>query len=239
MPPVVDADAALVTLFELKPVVDLAELRRALATRSRTTVFRYLSRVGYYSSYSHAGRYYTLRHIPAFDDRGLWFHGEARFSAHGTLRATVVVLVKQAPAGYTHEELQQILGLRVHDTLRSLVTEGRIVREQVETVFVYADIDRERAVAQLAERRSRAAQEAPPAAPQQAPPLDSSLVIDVLVAVINHPDHSLARVARELQSHGVQLTETQVDRILLTYGVKKTARSRFKHSRRSGKLPIH
>src|SRR5438046_7797969 len=48
-------------LFRTRPVALLSDLRKALQTPSRTTVFRVLSSVGYLASYSHAGRYYTLK----------------------------------------------------------------------------------------------------------------------------------------------------------------------------------
>ena len=54
---------ALHKLFRTRPVALLSHLRKALQTPSRTTVFRVLRSVGYLTSYSHAGRYYTLKRI--------------------------------------------------------------------------------------------------------------------------------------------------------------------------------
>jgi len=92
-------------------------IQRVLGTTSRTTVFRVLSEAGYLTSYSYAGRYYTLKEIPQFDTQGLWSYGEALFSKYGTLRATIVRFVQDAAAGQTHGELRERLRLRVHDTL--------------------------------------------------------------------------------------------------------------------------
>jgi len=113
--------AALKKLFRHRPVAQLDDLRQALNTPSRTTIFRVLQAVGYRTSYSHAGRYYTLSRIPQFDSHGLWRYRDIGFSAQGTLRSTVVYLVNSSPAGQTHHELQDLLHLRVHDTLRLLV----------------------------------------------------------------------------------------------------------------------
>jgi len=63
---------ALTRLFQRQSVADLATLSSALKTSSRMSVFRRLSARDYLSSYSHAGRYYTLRDIPPFDQDGLW-----------------------------------------------------------------------------------------------------------------------------------------------------------------------
>ena len=145
----IDYTRALEKLFHRKSVVTLADVQRALNVTSRTTVLKVLRDADYVSSYNHAGRHYTLRSIPTFDARGLWFHGEISFSAHGTLRATVVVLVNQASAGHTHDELEVIVALRVHDTLRSLVEAGQIGRERVDAVYVYVDAESKHAQAQI------------------------------------------------------------------------------------------
>src|SRR5437879_7666036 len=121
---------ALHKLFRTRPVALLSDLRKALQTPSRTTVFRVLSSVGYLASYSHAGRYYTLKRIPQFDPRGLWHYRQIGFSSQRTLRATLVHLVETSPAGQTHEELQDVLLLRVHNTLRLLVRARELRSEE-------------------------------------------------------------------------------------------------------------
>lgn len=218
-------------LFRRKPIATLSQLARALGSSART-VLRALKRVGYLTSYSHAGRYYTLSRLPTFDATGLWFHGEIRFSRHRTLRATVVVLVKQSPAGHTHEELQALLWLRVHDTLRSLVADKALARERVTGVYVYLHPDGEVAAAQLTRRRELAAPSAP-LPPSPAAPLDLARVIDVLVAVIHAPKDDAHAIAARLRARGLALTAEQVDGVFTAYGLeKKTARSRSRRSQR-------
>lgn len=220
-------------LFERRRVARLAELRKALGVRSRTTVFFALKRAGYLTSYSHAGQYYTLRHIPTFDVHGLWFLGEIRFSKHGTLRATVVVLVCEAPAGRTHEELEVILGLRVHDTLRSLVEAHALGREPVQSVYVYLDPDPERAAAQLEARRRTRSGPTPEAAPRAWPALEASRVIEVLVAVIHAPRDDARTIAARLRAGGLGVRDEQVAAVFAQYALeKKTAHSRSPRSRR-------
>ena len=53
--------------------------------------------MGYLSSYSHAGTYYTLSAIPSIDADGLWAHSGVLFSKHGNLRYTIVHLVNKTP----------------------------------------------------------------------------------------------------------------------------------------------
>lgn len=218
-------------LFRHAPTATLAELQRSLDSSPRTAL-RALGRVGYLTSYSHAGRYYTLSHIPSFDNAGVWFHGDVCFSRHRTLRATVVVLVKQSPAGHTHEELQEVLRLRVHDTLRSLVADKAISRERVTGVYVYLHPDSEVASAQLTRRRQLVAPAvALPAT--AAARLDPLHVIDVLVAVIHAPKEDPHAIAARLRATGLAVSDEQVEAVFAQYGLeKKTARSRSARSRR-------
>ena len=221
--------AALDRLFARKPVASLEDLRTALGTESRTTVFRVVSAVGYRTSFSHAGRYYTLERIPKFDAGGLWFYRGIGFSSHGTLRATVVVLVDRSEAGCTHEELQAELKLRLHDTLRNLVEDRLVGRERVEDVYVYVSARPKVARAQI-ERRRRAVAKIPAAVPA----LDPARAIDVLVAVIHHPGDDPKAIVTRLAAAGRLVGLEQVEQLFRRYDLpgKKTARSRSRRSPR-------
>jgi hypothetical protein len=214
-------------LFRRKRAALLDDLRLALGTTSRTTIFRILKTVGYLTSYSHAGRYYTLRRIPKFDNWGLWAWRGVGFSSRGTLRATLVYLVEQSPAGQTHEELEQRLGLRAHDTLRSLVEARAIARERFEDVYLYLSANPKKAAAQITARRDVQFR-----TPVVALPPDPLLVIDVLVEIIHHPREDAAAIAGRLRAAGRAVTAGQVEEVFHVYGVKKTAaRSRSPRSR--------
>jgi hypothetical protein len=209
--------SALNKLYKTKRVALLDDLREALQTQSRTTIFRVLSAVGYLTSYSHAGRYYTLKRIPKFDSCGIWLHRGIGFSAHGTLRAAVTSLVEKSPAGQTHAELQEVLHLRVHDTLRLLVHDQTLSRKPFQDAYVYLSAKSRRASAQWARRQELAA--APPAE------LEPSRVIDVLVALIRHPSDDARAVSRRLQALGHKVTAEEAESIFLRYDLKKTAPS--------------
>jgi len=214
---------ALERLFKRKNVAQLSELRRALGVRSRTTVFFALKTAGYYCSYSHAGRYYTLAHIPCFDAHGLWSYDQVRFSKHGTLRATVVVLVQQAPEGRTHEELQGMLGVRLHDTLRSLVEAELLGRKRVGAVFLYVSADGEKATEQIAGRQELSAVLA-----EALRVLTDEEVVEVLVEALRAAPEvpAPARVARRLVARGVRLEPHHVEQVFEEHGLvpkKKTA----------------
>jgi hypothetical protein len=139
-------------LIRRSRVVELPTLYELLGTQSRMTVFRRLREIGYRSSFTHAGRYYTLADIPTFDEQGLWFYGDIGFSRVGTLKETTVVQVEQTPEGRTHAELRNLLRVRVHNTLLGLLREGRIGREPLGETYLYVSADPQRAAAQIGER---------------------------------------------------------------------------------------
>lgn len=203
-------------VFRRRQVADLATLKRELGTPSRTTVFRVLSCVGYLTSYSHAGRYYTLRRIPRFDEAGLWAHGESLFSKDGTLRATIVRLVGEAPAGKTHEELQAQLRLRVHDTLLDLLRDHRIGRADLERFYLYVSADKAAGKEQVA-RRHRVLSEEP--APAALP--EPNRLIEVLLAVIHQPEEEPAGIAAALDRPGRRVSREQIEAVFARYGLGK------------------
>jgi hypothetical protein len=130
----VEVRKVLKKLFKKARVATLDELFEVLETRSRVTVFRRLKEMGYLSSFTHNGRYYTLTELPDFDERGLWFFRNIGFSRAGTLKETTFELVETSFEGRTHEELKNLLRVRVHNTLLTLVREGRIGRERLRRI---------------------------------------------------------------------------------------------------------
>lgn len=221
---------ALVRLFKRHPVVDLAELYAALGTGSRMTVFRRLSPRGYFSSYSHGGRYYTLRDIPHFDADGLWQHAGVLFSRDGTLKETAARLVAEAEAGLLHREVAARVRLRAHNTLADLVSEARLGRESFEGEYLYVAADARRAAQQVA-RRAQLGRATAPAVRALGP----AVVLEILVEVIHASGVSVEVevIAQRLVARGVHVSAAEVEEVLRRHGVgKKTARSRSTRSRR-------
>jgi hypothetical protein len=219
---------ALTALFRNRPVADLATLFAALETKSRMSVFRRLSAMGYLTSYTHAGRFYTLRSLPTFDRDGLWCHQGVCFSRHGSLKSTIPYIVDNADAGRTQRELQVRLRIRVHNTLLDLVREKRIGRETWEAQYLYVSADAARAAAQLAQRQAQSEM-----ASGTAVEVTTSAVIDVLLDLIRSAGVQVdaKQVAERLKVRGIAVTPEQVEHIFRRHGVKKTARSRSKRLR--------
>ena len=143
-------------LFDRLKAVTMPEMKSALGTEVDQTVFRKLAQVGYRTSYSHRGGFYTLESIARFDEHGLWCCRGAWFSRHGTLLATTQSLVSDAPAGYFAHELEALLHVSVKDALRQLVKERRLDRQPMGPLYFYTAADRVRRQEQWAARQAQA-----------------------------------------------------------------------------------
>ena len=135
-------------------IATLPDLKRALGTDVDLTVFRKLKELDYLTSYSHGGRFYTLRETACFAADGLWSCTPAWFSRYGTLLATAEAIVAGSVAGYFAEELSAILHVGAQDVLRRLVQQKRIARDLISGLFLYTSIDPSTRQRQCLTRRS-------------------------------------------------------------------------------------
>lgn len=118
-------------------IATLDQVKAALGDPARCTVFRKLKEMEYLSSYSHRGKYYTLRSIAQFNAQGLWNWRSVWFSRVGNLLDTAEAFVKDSEAGYTAAELKDVLHVKTKHALTQLTRSGRLQREQFDSVYIY------------------------------------------------------------------------------------------------------
>jgi hypothetical protein len=206
--------------------MDFESIVKAVGDRSRRSLFRDLASLGYLTSYTHAGRYYTLAEIPQFDEHGLWFHRGIGFTRAGTLKNTLVNLIEVAEAGCTHQELKNLLHVRVHNTLLILVHDKRINRQYIEKLYVYVSSGKQRAGEQVAKRQELLKSGEKLASVHEVP---MTIVIEVLIEVIRASKVSItpAEVAQRLGGRGIPVTISETEQVYKRYGLiplKKTPR---------------
>ncbi len=158
MRPIQYATEALRRAFDTRKVLTLEQVKRALGTPVKMTALRKLRQLDYHSSYSHAGRYYTLERMARWDGHGLWTYTGIRFSRHGTLVETIAQLVESAAGGWLSTELEALLGVRVQAALLSLYRRGRVLRHQIGGEYLYVSV--QRGSAQLEHRQEQVQAEA-------------------------------------------------------------------------------
>ena len=145
---------ALRQFFDQHKIATLDQLREALGNPARCTVFRKLGDLQYLSSYSHRGKYYTLKSIARFSEQGLWSFHSVWFSRFGNLLQTAQAFVHHSDAGYTAAELKDSLQVKTKHALTQLVRDGRLERETLDSVYVYLSPQKDVAARQIKARKA-------------------------------------------------------------------------------------
>jgi hypothetical protein len=212
-------------LFRKRRVVTMSDLCEAIGSSSRMTVFRRLRQMQYVTSYTHAGRYYTLYDIARFDSGGIWFYDDIGFSQNGSLKNTVTYLVDESDGGKFHFDLERQLRVRVHNVLLDLIKAKQIKRRKFEGQYLYLSSDKARSTKQL-EQRDQLSMQA-----RRIPVfISESIVIEILAEVIRqskrHPRAD--QVASALAKRGLPIAEKDVMSVFDHYDIeKKTADSHY------------
>lgn len=130
-------DSQIRKCLKTNKIASIEQLREAAGAASRMTTIRALDRVGYFSSYSHRGSFYTLRQTPGFDALGLWAFKGVGFSRFGNLLNTARALVDESDDGYSAAELELVLQVETKHALLELVRRGDIERNRQGRNFIY------------------------------------------------------------------------------------------------------
>jgi len=223
---------ALRNLFRRTPVVELDALCRALKTRAYMSVLRRLTLLGYLTSYTHCGRFYTLRDIPQFNEFGLWHHGNVGFCRGGTLKAVVRELVDKSEAGRTHQELQDLLRVRAHDELLDHVRAGALERKRLDdTRWLYLSAKATRAAKQWARRQAQKKR-----ASVLLGPLTAAMTVEVIVEVLRSSRPRVLvkpeQVLRRLHHQGIRVPLEHVQWVFERYQLGKKGGPGSPRSRR-------
>lgn len=140
--------------FDRHKIATLDQLREVLGNPARCTVFRKLGELHYLSSYSHRGKYYTLKSIAQFSQQGLWSFRLVWFSRFGNLLQTCEAFVHHSDAGYSAGELKDIVQVKTKHALTQLVRQGRLARETFDSVYIYLSANKEVARGQIKARKA-------------------------------------------------------------------------------------
>lgn len=127
----------LLTYLIKRKIATIEEVKTTLRTQSRMTAFRRLSELGYVSSCSHSGKYYSLKRIARYNKYGFWQYDSVLFSKHGTLKNALQALVSGSSKGYTASELNIIIGGKADDVLLELMNSMAVKRKKISGAYVY------------------------------------------------------------------------------------------------------
>ncbi|NQT92143.1 MAG: hypothetical protein HQ559_05225 [Lentisphaerae bacterium] len=193
----------------------LAELAKALDC-ALITVRRLLKEVGYFRSYTHNGKWYTLATTPRFDRDGIWRHKGIGFSKQGSLTKAIRYLIGRSPVGLSARELGEKLQHPCHAVLTILHKAGEIDRIKIGGEFRYLSTK------ERTNRRQRA-QVLLEQKPESPAPLGAQAAVFVLVEYINNPELSFEQIACNVEKHRqITVTQESIRCFFKEQGVKKT-----------------
>lgn len=202
-------------LMKDQPCWMLTELAEALGY-ALISVRRFLKQIGYFRSYSHNGKWYTLRSRPVFDRDGLWHYETIGFSRRGSLTSTIRSLLDKSSTGLSAGEL----GGKLHhpcDAVLSSMHQGRqLDRVRVGRVFRYLSLQTG------INRRQRVALEASQPT-EAAAPISTQTAVWVLVECIKQPALGFEKIAARVQARGLTVSAESIDAFFAQHGLKKTA----------------
>jgi hypothetical protein len=202
----------LVSLFTEQPCWMIEPLASKM-NYSVPSVRRFLSQTGYYGSFTHNGKWYTLHSIPRFSRDGLWFYRDIGFSKAGSLTNTLSDLTSRSSAGMTAEMLGEKLRCRCHTILVQLCRQGKLQREKIGRSHVYLAVDPHIAKDQ---RRSMSLKNLAPS------PLPAEIAVLVLVAFIHNPQANFKELVKSLSTnYNITVDVAQIERFFVLHELKK------------------
>ncbi len=204
----------LVSLFTQQQPCWMIEPLASELGYSVPSVRRFLTETGYYNSFTHNGRWYTLRSIPQFDRDGLWFFDTIGYSRAGSLTNTLIDLTIRSPAGMTAEQLGEKLRCRCHSILVQFYRRGKLQRLKQGRSHVYLAMDPPTQAMQCQAMTGKSS----PAAQ-----LPAEVAVLILAEFIRHPDFSFEQLAKVIaRSRGIALDAMQIEELFTLHGIKKT-----------------
>jgi len=193
----------------------LADLARSL-DYALISVRRLLKQIGYFRSYTHNGKWYTLRDSPQFNRDGIWHHKDIGFSRHGSLIATIVHLVARSAAGLSARDLGEKLQHPCHAVLTNLHKNQVLDRVPLAGQFRYLAIEPE------INRRQR--EQAAIVAPlSSVTSLSTQAAVWVLVEHIKNPGLSFEQLAARIrEQRQLALAPESIGQFFQEHDLKKT-----------------
>lgn len=197
-------------LFKLQSCLTLEELCTSLNYSGRSAQ-RLLKSIGYYSSFTHNGKWYTLQTIPAFDNNGLWFYQGIGFSKYLDLNATIRHLIDSSTQGLMAGDLSKTLSTSCPPVLNRLYKTKKIDRIKIHRGFVYLSANhtiKERQISCLEKTHSL----------QRPSDIDT---ISILVEFIRNPNRTFEELALHLNQKRVFCSADTIKNLFVYFGLEK------------------
>ncbi len=195
-------------IFHIRKALTISELAQHLNC-AEITARRKLHQVGYFSSYTHNSRYYSINSVVSFDHNGIWRYNNICFSKFGTLKQTIIHHIDNSPNGMTVSQLSRILTIKCYTPLNLFYKNGYFNRIKHNKQFIY-----------LSKKINIYQQQLDYFEQQEH--LNPQAAIQLLVEHINNRDASCQQLSQKLQQKDFQVSAEAVQSFFEKQGIKKT-----------------
>jgi len=209
-----DTQNQLAELFKRKKCYTIEQLSHRL-NYSLISIRRFLKVIGYYSSFTHNSKWYTLRSIPSFDKNGIWFYQDIGFCKHGNLNQTIGHFIYKSFQGLTAKDLFNILSVPCHAVLNQMYKKKKIDRFNTPKGFVYLSVSENKKRRQL-----KRWQVLTP--PKKIERLNPQTAVYVLVEFIKKPKASFFELSVAVKKKGVKASQQAIAQLFKDYDLKKS-----------------
>jgi hypothetical protein len=214
MPSRTDTQNQLAELFKRKNCYTIEELSHRL-NYSLISIRRFLKVIGYYTSFTHNSKWYTLRSIPSFDKNGIWFYQDIGFCKHGNLNQTIGRFIDKSFQGLTAKDLFNILSVPCHAVLNQMYKKKKIDRFNTPKGFVYLSVSENKKRLQL-----KRLQVLTP--PKKIERLNPQTAVYVLVEFIKNPKASFFELSVAVEKKRVKASPQAIAQLFKDYDLKKS-----------------
>lgn len=183
---------------------------------SAISIRRFLKQVGYYSSFTHNSKWYTLHSIANFDKNGLWFYEDIGFSKHGNLKQTIVYFIDKSPQGLSANELEALLSTPLLAILNHIYKSGAIERIKDKSKFVYISSAARKKKRQLMRLEAKTVIDSEPQK------LNAHSAVYVLVEYIQNPQATFDELSKAVAKKQVIAKPKAIARFFEEHDLKKT-----------------
>jgi hypothetical protein len=104
---------------------------------SEVTLRRDIRQINGITSYTHQGRFITLKDIPKFDNNGIWFYRKVGFTKYKNSLELIVHLINNTREGLSREQIQEILKIQIYQQIQTLLKRNELYRSKVGNKYVY------------------------------------------------------------------------------------------------------
>ncbi len=197
-------------LFGLSKSLTLDHLCTSLNYSGRS-VQRLLKSIGYYSSFTHNGKWYTLYGIPEFDSNGLWFYQGIGFSERRDLTATIRYLIDNSAKGLMASDLSRTLSTSCPPVLNRLYKANKIDRVKTHRGFVYLSVDQTSKGRQVTGIEKAQCLKLP----------SETNTISILVEFIRNPNRTFEELVLYLKQKGISCSADTIKNLFVYFGLEK------------------